>query len=412
MSATDEPQPPSPRASPPRFRLSPRSSRWLALAFAMPGAAWAELQLVPYGSAQYEHHSNLFEVSGPAEAVAQRGESQRAESVWKGLVGVEAGYTAGQQQLQLSAEGRRLEYQHFNDLDHDEYTYAGKFSWKLGSTVDGAIDYRQDRRVASFADLDSSELSLQSERRARAMVGYAVTPSWRVEAAGAMNQSKLPLVDDPDFELKDSSGSLEIKYLGVAGWSTGLLAEVGDGRYSGNLEHERDFNETTLQLTTDYVVDGMSRLGVKLGATQRDEDAADGSGGKMSGFTGSIGYQRTLSAKTAVDVGVFRRVDSFVAGANALIATGGSAALNWKPTPNLVVSARYEYTRSAFDDDGGADEAGRRDHFNIATLDLSYQMLRWLTLRPFASYRNRDSSFADESFEDVMLGAELRLRFD
>ena len=38
--------------------------------------------------------------------------------------------------------------------------------------------------------------------------------------------------------------------------------------------------------------------------------------------------------------------------------------------------------------------------------------MRWLTLRPFASYRNRDSSIDSESFEDVMVGAELLLRFE
>ena len=391
------------------------SARWLALTFLAPSVAWAELELVPFGSAQYEHHSNIFEVSGPNEAQQQRGESKRADSVWQGRAGLEASYVAGQQKLEVNGEARKLKYQHFDDLDHDEYSYGGKFSWRLGSTVAGNVAYQQDRKLASFADLDTSELTQQTERRASAMLGYDVTPSWRIEAGAGHNQSKLPLPDDPEFKLQDSNASLELKYHNQGRWATGLLGEVRDGSYSGNEEHERDFKEGTVQLTADYFVSDLSTLRMKVGATQRKEDAGndgeDGDDGTVSGFTGSFAYGRTISAKTAVDIEIFRRVDSYIAGANALIATGGSTSLNWKPTPTLSLAARYEYTRSSFESDGDTEDAGRSDRYSGATLELSYEVLRWLTLRPYAGYRNRESSLDTESFEDVITGAELRARF-
>jgi hypothetical protein len=383
----------------------------MALACCVPASAWADLKLVPYGSAQYEYHSNLLEVSGPNEAEAEHGDRKEADSVYQAKAGAELDYTAGQQQLELDGEYRRLEYQAFDDLNHNEYKFGGRFGWKLGTDTDGSIEYRQERKIASFADLDTSQLTQQTDKRASAMIGYNVTPEWRVEGTAGHDESELPLVDDADFELKDSNGSVEVKYLGIAGFSAGVLGQYRDGEYDGDLEHQRDFKEGTLQLTGDYDVSGMSHLRVQLGGTKRHEDAADGDSGNVSGFTGSLAYVRTISAKTRLDTEVFRRVESYIAGANAMIDTGGSINLGWTPTPNTLLGAHYEYTHSAFKGDGSED-TGRNDNFNVATLDLRYQALRWLTLHPFASYRNRESNFGSESFEDVMVGAELLLRFE
>ena len=395
----------------PRFRVSTGSLRWFALAACLPSAAGAEVKLVPYGSAQYEFHSNLLEVSGRSEAEAERGDSKMSDSVLQYKAGADAALIGQQQQLELNGEYRRLDYAHFDDLNHNEYKFGGRFSWKLGSTVDGNIDYRQERRIASFANLDTSELTLQVDRRANAMIGYDVTPSWRVEAGAGHTDSELPLVDDADFRLRDNSGSVELKYTGVAGFAAGVLTEYRDGQYDGNIEHRRDFKEGTVQLTGDYDVSGMSHLRAKLGATKRHEDADNGQGGNVSGFTGSLAYTRTISAKSRFESEIFRRVESYIAGANAMITSGGSIGIGWTPTPNMVLGARYELSHSSFDGDG-SEESGRTDDFNIATLDLSYQALRWLTLRPFASYRNRDSNVDSQSFEDVMVGAELMMRFE
>jgi hypothetical protein len=394
-----------------RFRLSPGSLRWFALAACLPSVADAEFKLVPYGSAQYEYHSNLLEASGRSEAEAERGDGKMSDSVLQYKAGADAAIIGGQQQLEVNGEYRRLDYVHFDDLNHNEYKFGGRFSWKLGSTVDGNIDYRQERRIASFADLDSSELTLQVDRRANAMIGYDVTPSWRVEAGAGHTDSELPLTDDPDFRLRDNSGSVEIKYTGLAGFAAGVLTEYRDGQYDGNIEHRRDFQEGTVQLTGDYDVSGMSHLRAKIGGTKRHEDADNGDGGNVSGFTGSLGYTRTISAKSRFESEIFRRVESYVAGASALISTGASFGVGWTPTPNTVIGAHYEFTHSGFKGDGSED-SGRSDDFNVATLDLSYQALRWMTLRPFASYRNRDSNIDSESFEDVMVGAELLLRFE
>ncbi|WP_299692205.1 outer membrane beta-barrel protein [Hydrocarboniphaga sp.] len=378
----------------------------------MPSAAtWAELKLVPYGSAQYEFHSNLLEVSGPSEAEAERGDRKESDSVYQAKAGIEATVTAGQQQVEVDGEYRRLEYAHFDDLNHDEYKFGGRFAWKLGAHTDGNIDYRQEHRIASFADLGTSKLTEQTDRRASALLGYDVTPSWRVEAGAGRTESELPLSDDPEFKLKDTSGSVEVKYTGLAGFSVGVLTEYHDGQYDGNLEHRLDYQQGTVQLTSDYDVSGMSHLRARIGGTQRHEDADNGDSGKLSGFTGSLAYTRTLSAKTRVETEIFRRVESYVAGASALISTGGSLGLGWTPTPKTAVGARYEFIHSAFKGDGSED-SGRSDDYGTATLDLSYQALHWLTLRPFASYRDRNSNVDTESFDDMMLGAELLLRFE
>ena len=387
------------------------SRLWL-LPLAWPGLAAAAVEFVPYGSAQYQHYSNLFEVSGKDEAEAQQGDRQLDDTAWQGKAGVEANLRSGEdrQQLQMIAEGRRLLYSHYSDIDHNEYTLSGKLDWKLGAHTDGNLSFRQDRSLASFANLDTSELTLQTERRAQALAGYDVTPRWRGELGGELTDSKLPLPDDPDFRLKEGAGSVAIKYRSNANVTAGLLNEFRDGRYEGSPERRSDYTEFTSQATVDYAVSGLSRLTAKVGGTRRSQDTAQGSG-TTSGFTGDLGYLRTISAKTSVDLGVFRRIESFVAGASALVSTGFNLGANWSPTPSMTVSSRYEYVNSDFGTSGNEDQ-GRKDHYQTANLELRYLALHWLTLRPFLTYRDRSSSFDSESFDNLMIGAELGVRFD
>ena len=386
-------------------------------ALASPGTARAALELVPYGSAQYEHHSNIFEVSSEEEALEQNGDSERSDNVLRLAAGLDLSWMPGQQELRLKGEARRLQYDRNGDLDHNEHTVSAAFDWKAGSTVDGTLEYEQDRRVASFADLDTSELSVQTERNAHALLGVGVTPTWRVETAANYHESELPLDDAPEFKLEETSGTLAINYLGVSKLSAGLLGEYLEGEYTGS-DDARSFDETSLQLTADYAVTGLSSFNLKLGVTERQEERDDALAEEgtededVSGFTGSLGYNRTLSGKTSFGAQIFRRVDSYVAGANALVDTGLQASLNWQPTARLSVGARAGWTRSEFENGSDTAQAGREDDLTTASLELSYQALRWLALRPFVEYRDRSSNIEDESFDSTVVGAEMRARFE
>jgi len=390
-----------------KYRLDRYGCALLALGWT--AGASAELELIPYGSAQYVYYSNVFEVSGRDEAIAQNGTDERDDTALRYTAGAEASATFGQQRLHVQAEASRVDYDTYTQLDHNEHLIDGGLDWKLASTVDGVVGYRQERRLASLSDLDTSERRLQTDRTGRATVNVNVTPVWRVETGAEIYESELPLTGAPEFQLEEKRGSLGVKYGGLAQVAIGALTEYIDGEYSG-VPFASSYKEKALKLTLDYVLSGISTFKAQAGVVERKDDNAPPGDDGTQGFTGLLAYDREISGKTRLHTQVYRRLSSYDAGANTLTDTGALAGVSWQVTPKALVNANYRYVRSDFES-GTPDNLGREDRLNAVALDLTYELLQWLSLRPFAEYRDRESNLPDASYNAAVVGLELRARF-
>ncbi len=380
------------------------------IVYVWPVVAGAEVHIVPYVATQAEYNSNVFDLSSPSQAIVENGEARRDDMVLRYLGGAAASYQMGQQKLHGAIEGRRFNYEHFNQLDHDEYLLDGGLDWALSSDLDGALDYRQERRMASFADRNTSQLVLERDRAAAAKVNLKLTPEWLLQGGVKNHQLDSPIQGIPMFGLSENSANAALSYLGFGTLSAGLYAEYLRGEYRG-VPGANKFDQTTLDLTAAYSISGLSDINAKLGYTQR-KDQQSGTG-SVSGYTGSLTYSRKLSGKTAANVQLFRRISSYTAGASSVVETGASADVNWRPTLKLAVSLDYSLTNSTLQGQGvsGTNESNRRDQYQITTLKTTYQALEWLWIEPFASYENRDSNIEIDGFNTAIVGINIRISF-
>jgi len=405
----------APRCDPPLYPVlrpgAHRSARYVMLgAMLLPFAVDAKTTFEPFAEVQYEYNSNLFEESGDREALEQRGTEERSDSAVTGVAGFRSGFEWSRQQLQFDAEGRRVEYDRFSSVDHDEHRIAAAYLWRLGSVLDGDIRYTNERRLASFADLDTSLPSLQRERNLEAGANLMVTPKWRVEAGGGRHWLELPLPEYPSFQLVEDKADLALKYVGFASVSAGILVQYVEGEYSG-VPDASSFDETTVQFTAEYVRDEQNRVNGSLGYSSRQEDST---GQDTYGLTGSLGYTRAISGKTSFSAELFRRVSSYSAGANSLTETGVSTGLVWRPSGKTRVEGQYLWTRSVFEQDsisGASAQAGRQDYRSSVRLDVGWDARRWLNLALFGEYRDRHSDQPDQGYNANIVGLRVRAQF-
>jgi hypothetical protein len=385
-------------------------ARYAALALTWPAAAIGELRFDPYASSQYEYQSNVFSVANRQQAVAQNGDPQRDDSLLRYLAGLDAIYEWSRQKLSATVEGRRFDYQHFNQLNHNEYLLYTTLDWMLGNRIDGTLSARQDRRMAAFADRTSSQLAMERERAISAKLGALAARDWRVEVGAMRRDLASPLPGFQSFSLAENSGTLGLKYLGISRFSAGIETTYLDGQYRGITDAPR-FNEVTAQGTALYIVSGLSRLDAAVGFTQRKDRGPNDM--KTTGLTGNLGYVRTLSGKTDVSLQAYRRVSSYTAGATSTVDTGATLAANWQATPKLAISLNYEWTRSSFQGQAvpGSGIADRRDRLQNSGARLVYQPTVWLSIRPYASYQDRHSNYDLAGYNGAVAGIEVRMRF-
>ena len=402
---------------------------WLLLLWAWPGLLLAGEQLTPYASAQIERNSNIFSRSDtpppasppaagppvvgillpPPPIAGADGDLSPADTVLRYIGGLDVKLPWGNQVFRATAEARRLEYKQFTRLDHDEHLLGIGFDWQLTSSrMEGALDYRQERRMANFADRDTTELTLDDERTGTAAVNFDVATDWTLETELESRNLKAPLPESPEFRLREHTLNVALKRLYAEMYATGIYAEYVRGKFDG-IGNTGRFQQGSLGLTAAYFIEGLGRVGAEIGYTLREDEGS----ALLSALTGLLTYQRDWTVKTSLDLQAFSRVRSYAGGANSVEELGGDARLSWLATEKFSITGEYQFTHGRFEDAGAPTmNRDRRDTSQAAVLTLNYRPLTWLTLRTYGGYQQRDSNQASSQFDTTLIGAELKLRFE
>lgn len=390
-------------------RLESLKATAALVALACSGNAAAELRFIPYGSAELSYDSNVYRVPSTDTAPVIGGRRARSDSIERYRIGADVIYQLSQQKFYGTFEGRYFDYNQINILDHAEYLFSAGYDWVVGSRLSGVLDFRQERRLASFADRDTAQLLIETERSGGGRGGYLLTPDVRLEGGFKIRDLHSPLPGFPDFSLSENAVTAAAKYVGIARLSAGVAFEYLNGDYSG-IPNTSSFNQETGDVTADYVVSDLSAFNLQLGYTQRQDPSQ---GGNTSGFTGSLAYARQITGKTSANVRVFRRVSSYISGNSTVLETGASGSVTWEATRKITVVASYEYTDGSFNGvPTGSPDAGRHDRYQSGTLNVNYSPLRWLLLRPYGQYQTRTSNQNNASYNDAVFGVEVQVRFD
>lgn len=425
-------------------RLQRRRVALAALMTLSATAATAEFEFNPYASAQHLYDSNVYRFSRQVADVT--GTTETADHSQRYAAGVDTGYDWSQQKLRARFEERRIRYTDFEQLDHNEYLLdAGLESSFLGNTT-GVLNFRDERRMASFDDRRSTDLIIERDRVGRGSLNIAVTPDWHLLTGARIRNLRSPLPDapalplpapgaparlaSPDFALHERAYNVGVEFgienkeriEDVVPLFIGIMLEQQTVTFSGvtpqpppppgvTRETFDGYRLLTLDTTARYTINHHSSFDGKLGIT-RDTPRQSTAGSRLE-LTGDIGYTRELSALTEVNARLFRRVVPFVATADATTDTGASLGAKWQPILGFIVLADYAWASSSFRGLSGvdADNSGRGDKTQNASLSFSFPVLRYFGIRMFGTYNDRRSSAAYNDYSSKVGGVELTFRW-
>lgn len=370
------------------------------------GSAMADGFLTPYAAEDVEHNSNVFDLpsNGP-QPVGKNGPTL-ADTFFETRAGVEGQYLLGQDRFFGTAEFRHFIYDNFTALDHNEDLLDGGLKWKAGNAVDGQFEYKHEERMVQFQDLEAAtQLIQETENTATGSVNVNVTPEWRVESKLQDHYLDSPRVDIPGLSLHEESITEGLKYLRVANLAAGFQASYLEGQYNHDpLALDPYYHQITGGFAATYKVSGLTNFDGTVGYTHRTDPTNAG----LSGVTGELGYQHSLSAKTSVNLTLRRALNSYLTTGGNEIDTSAGATVNYQLTYKMLLRAGYTYTDSKFPGSPfGAITIDRVDHYEIANVDLTYQFLHWLSIRPYARYQSRRSNEDIYTFQGSIVGVEL-----
>jgi hypothetical protein len=370
----------------------------------------------PFATIDVEHTSNVFSLPGKQTLVPG---ASFEDTITRYIVGGTAKFDWGPETLVLNAQGSRQQYAQNSELSHYESKFGGTFGWQMSPILNGTLEYTQARTISSPGDTLSQQLEIQTERAVRGTLRVLITPRWRFDVEPEWHQLHSPLPLYPEFGYEETSTAASINYLGIQKLTAGVRGSYLDGSFHHIVDATR-YHQKTAELTSNYAVTGFTAFDLKLGYTWRDSsfiNPADagtsnsgpgGTLGSAKAFTGSLGLTRHLSVKTGLTVKVFREVDSYAAGANPELSTGAEAALKYDPDFRFSFGLRYRYAKQSIQGTQViSDFTGRSDRIDEGEISVRYQILRWLSVRPYASRFTRSSNLQRASYNNTIVGIDF-----
>jgi hypothetical protein len=378
-----------------------------ALLFA-PGMALAQLKYTTQANVQYEENPNIFDLAPGVAPPAAEHTSDRGDSFVAYGAGATVNYTLSQQVFTLQVSGSEYHYNRFTELNHNDYNLGADWEWKIGQLFDGSIAVNRDRQMVAFSDFFGTQLVLQTDQNEHLTANFHVTPDWVIQGVGTSSRSDSPRPGLPNLSLMEDSEGAALKYSGVAGLQFGLSAQYTNGTYSGSvLNLDPNYHQTAEQLVATYSTSPLSTFNFAIGESSRSSiNGLD----NLSGVTGQLSLQRTLTGKTSIKLMINRAINSYITNAGAEIDTTGSIQITYQATRKITVNANYGYTYSDLPDQGlfGAD---RIDHFQTTYITIDYQITRWFDLQPYARLQTRTSDLPGAQYSADIYGVRAHVNW-
>lgn len=371
-----------------------------------PGFADAEFAAVPEGSIRYEYNSNIFAVPPGDPLLVAQGDLQRSDTTSTLVGGVVFNGTWGLQKLTAKFEGREVYYGHYTQLNHSEYLGDLDFHWTFNSRLDGDFDVRRDHSMAAFMDRETTQLEVDTTQDAIANLNFKFASDFRLEAGFTNHDVETPLQGYPDAKVLENTQRLAVRYLGVSNLSFGIEGSRLEGRFSGSIDPST-YDQDNEDFVFTYAAGSFSKINGSIGYSSRKDDISNVT---TSGVTGAIGFSRQLTGKTSINGEVRRAINIFVVGGGSEIDTSESLGANWEATSHITVTGNVGHIHSVYGQQAVTDmvDEGRTDQYSFVSLSVSYQIFRWLSLRPYGRYETRHSNKAEFTYDGSIVGVELR----
>src|ERR1700748_1409352 len=140
----------------PRHDLPPPAgpTRWwilLLVVLAWPATSFGQLKLTTRADVQYQENTNVFDLASGAPSPTGNGDTQRSDSFVAYGVGLNTTYNWSRQTFSLDLDAHQYHYNHFTELNHDDYRLTADWEWKLGRILDGSLSVNRGREMVAFS---------------------------------------------------------------------------------------------------------------------------------------------------------------------------------------------------------------------------------------------------------------------
>ncbi|MGM0569520.1 MAG: hypothetical protein ACQET2_02250 [Pseudomonadota bacterium] len=335
------------------------------------------------------------------------------EQITTASAGVRINQELSRQRFTFSAGATRHEHDERDNFDTT--TWGGGAAWKgaIGNAFKPHLSWARRERLVDRAEFEDKDVVTEEETTG----GLVIAPgnNWSFPLTARRLDQEHSNDSQEALDYTDEEVSAGTRYTSARGSSIGLKVISGQREYPNqNLarpedipeQGDLDFDYTTVEFETNWVVSPETQLEARLGMFDRDGEANDGTGGYAL-----LEGRWAATSKTDVATG-FEYTEP------AIGETSDSASeiqrfyldLEWQATPKILLGTGYAWLHYEFDANPQWDARSERIH-KFTPLTARYQATDVLEVSLRTVWLDRSSPLDEREFDAgiVSLGLDLTL---
>lgn len=375
--------------------------------------------LYPYVFGGMTYDSNVFRVANKREARAQTGSGQMDDFISHYGVGVRVKKPISLQTIRLNAAIERVDYNHFDSLDHPAGNALAAWDWEIGRLFDGTLSHSYVRDISDFNEFRQPVKDTRDVNVTHFDGGYNILPAWRL-VAGIEHRNVD--YDRQNFLDRDElTGFGEVQYATTANSHVGVRARHTDADLNRSSvvtgsPTDNDYRENEYSLVVGWQGTSKSYLEGHAGYTKRNQDGAGQS--DFGGFTARLLYAWRITPITSLKTSVYRDVNALDYQISTFVISNGvSLQPAVQITPDTRIEGRVAYEQDEFKgpvrDTTGVliSDRGREDDLTSARLGVNYTAITDLNLGLAVEYGDRNSNRSDSDYTYTQVLTEISYGF-
>lgn len=361
------------------------------------------LQFNVYGG--FRHDSNLFRLSDDADAQAVLGSSDKSDNIYQAGVGARLNLEKSRQKFVVDGNVEQNWYQNFDNLDNASNLVRGEWAWQAGNDWNGTLGAGHRRFLNSFTYVQQNVRDMIARDRVYGSANYKPVSYIKLSVDADWVKSDHDAESQQPLDNRTDSTAFTASWVTPSENALGVRYRTTDARYpNAGTPFSGDYQDQEYSLVGVWHATAASVLRGRLGRTQREFDNSEKE--DFSGPTWRLGYQWDATAKTAVEVAVWRELYGFEdLSGNYVRTTGAGIFPAWSVLPKLILQARLLYqTRDYFGQ--SAATTAREDKERMAQLAAIWTPLRLTKLIFMVEAGDRDSNqaLADYDYQTFSVG--------
>jgi exopolysaccharide biosynthesis operon protein EpsL len=371
--------------------------------------------LTPYVGVSSRYDDNLFRFSDDTDPSLVLGDSHRSDWTRTTFAGASVDWQPGLQRISADISASQQTYDRFDMLDNTGLSGTANWNLAAGDRFTGLARASYQRALGSFEDFRDTRKDVLTTRSTDLELTYLVTPDVELRAGAGTNS------DRHELESRSISDGRSRHWLLGAAQRTPLGNRFGvEFRNDDTRYPNRDFtalsqtdNGYTLQTASLTAVwqGGFTELNGKIGYAWRRNDHL--SERDNSGLSGDLGLRYAWSAKLALALNAYRRLESLDdVLSSSITETGVELRPTWSLSDRLLVSMQGRYRDRQYDDSGRIPGVLQpRDRLFNSGLTVSYRPRTFLSLSAGVDqgWRHSNRPFYDYDYKAFNVSLQLNL---